>query len=429
MALQLDTIRAAADRVAASHHLEVVELDFSGGAKHRTLRVFIEKDKPTRAALIELARAAESGAPLDPTEPLPNLPSGVPAEQLSGVTHEDCSAFTHDFGTLLDIEDLIPGAEYTLEVSSPGLERKLSKPADYTRFLGSLAKLQTFTAIDANRHFQGRLTAFDGTTLTLDPAAIKQKGKGKKSPAPEPVTIPLRQHRKSYPHSRNLSLFPAIGFTMASPLYQSIEALSREKGIEPAVVVSAIEDAIALATRKYYKTTENYARRKWTRIPAKIRAYVYKTVVETPDLVTDEAKRTHPRRRPRNGSRSRGRRRTPLLQKDTSPLGRIAAQMAKQVIFQKVREAERDTVYNEYNHRAGEVLNAIVKRLEPMDIIFDIGKTEARMPKGASSPAWSRFAVGERVRVVLLRVDRCRQRPPGHRLPRRPRPRPEPLSI
>jgi N utilization substance protein A len=96
--------------------------------------------------------------------------------------------------------------------------------------------------------------------------------------------------------------------------------------------------------------------------------------------------------------------------KDTTPLGRIAAQMAKQVIFQKVREAERDTVFNEYNHRAGEVLNATVKRLEPMDVIFDLGKAEARMPKREQSRL-EQFAVGERVRVVLLRVDRAAKGP------------------
>ena len=96
--------------------------------------------------------------------------------------------------------------------------------------------------------------------------------------------------------------------------------------------------------------------------------------------------------------------------KDTTPLGRIAAQMAKQVIFQKVREAERDTVFHEYNHRAGEVLNATVKRLEPMDVIFDLGKAEARMPKREQSRL-EQFAVGERVRVVLLRVDRAAKGP------------------
>ncbi len=123
MALNIDQIRAIADRVAASHSLDIVDIEFSGGAKHRTLRVFIEKNAETRARLIQLAKAAEAGDPLDPTEPVPDLPSGVPAEMLSGVTHDDCVTFTHGFGTLLDVEDLVPGAEYTLEISSPRLER------------------------------------------------------------------------------------------------------------------------------------------------------------------------------------------------------------------------------------------------------------------------------------------------------------------
>src|ERR1700734_2349926 len=190
---------------------------------------------------------------------------------------------------------------------------------------------------------------------------------------------------------------------MASVLYQSIETLSRDKGIEPAVVVGAVEDAIALATRKYYKTQENM-RAEMDRETGEIRAYVFKTVVETPDQVEDDVNQM---------TLEQARELAPEVEvggelrfyKDTTPLGRIAAQMAKQVIFQKVREAERDTVFNEYNHRAGEVLNAPVKRLEPMDVIFDLGKAEARMPRREQSRL-EQFAVGERVRVVLLRVDR-----------------------
>src|SRR6202789_2906935 len=195
---------------------------------------------------------------------------------------------------------------------------------------------------------------------------------------------------------------------MASVLYQSIETLSRDKGIEPAVVVGAVEDAIALATRKYYKTQENM-RAEMDRETGEIRAYVFKTVVESPEQVEDdinqitleEANELAPG--VEVGSEIR-------MYKDTTPLGRIGAQMAKQVIFQKVREAERDTVFNEYNHRAGEVLNATVKRLEPMDVIFDLGKAEARMPKREQSRL-EQFAVGERVRVVLLRVDRAAKGP------------------
>ncbi len=195
---------------------------------------------------------------------------------------------------------------------------------------------------------------------------------------------------------------------MASVLYQSIEALSREKGIDPEIVVGAVEDAIALATRKFYKTLESM-RAELDRETGELRAYVFKTVVEAPEQVEDELNQM---------TLDQARELAPEVEiggelrfyKDTSPLGRIAAQMAKQVIFQKVREAERDIVFNEYAHRTNEVLNATVKRLEPMDTIFDLGKAEARMPKREQSRL-EQFSVGERVRVVLLRVDRAAKGP------------------
>src|SRR5246500_4722064 len=195
---------------------------------------------------------------------------------------------------------------------------------------------------------------------------------------------------------------------MASVLYQSIEALSRDKGIDPQIVVTAVEDAIALATRKYYKTQENM-RAELDRESGEIRAYVYKTVVEAPEqledpvnqITLDDARALAPE--VETGGEIR-------YYKPTDVLGRIAAQMAKQVIFQKVREAERDTVFNEYAHRQGEVMTAMVKRLELQDVIFDLGKAEARMPRREQSRL-EQFSVGERVRVILLRVDRAAKGP------------------
>jgi ribosome maturation factor RimP len=187
MALQIEEIRAMAQRVAASHQLELVDIEFQGGVKFRTLRIFLEKNAAERA---KLAHLVETGAEVD-------LPQGVPVEMLSGVTHEDCANFARDFGTMLDVEDLVPGAEYTLEVSSPGLERKLSTPGDFARFQGSLVKLQTFTAINNNRQWQGRLTAFSENVLTLDLAAIKQKGKARKAATEQIVTIPLANVEKA----------------------------------------------------------------------------------------------------------------------------------------------------------------------------------------------------------------------------------------
>jgi ribosome maturation factor RimP len=184
MAVSLDEIRSAAQRVAASHGLDVVDLEFVGPAKERTLRVYLEKNAEGRAQL-KAAIAAASG---DGAESLPErLREGrLAVEQLSGVTHEDCAAFSRDFGVLLDVEDLVPGAAYTLEASSPGLDRKLSRPEDFDRFVGCLVKVQTFEPIRNNRHWQGRLVAGPGSkaekgNIAIDLAAVKQNSKSRKT--------------------------------------------------------------------------------------------------------------------------------------------------------------------------------------------------------------------------------------------------------
>jgi ribosome maturation factor RimP len=166
MALQMDEIRRLAERVAGSHHLEIVDVEFGGGGKSRALRVYVEKDAAERKRLAERAAAGE----------LEDLPKGVPVELLSGVTHEDCAAFATDFGTLLDVEDVVPGSEYTLEVSSPGLERKLSRAEEFERFSGSLVKVKTFSPVKESRMWTGRLLGFADGVLRIDLAAVKQKG-------------------------------------------------------------------------------------------------------------------------------------------------------------------------------------------------------------------------------------------------------------
>jgi ribosome maturation factor RimP len=195
MAVSMDAIRSAADRVAASHGLEVVEVEFLGAGKARSLRVYVEKDAAGREAL----KAKAAAAAADPEAESLGLPSGVPVEALSGVTHEDCASFAVDFGTLLDVEDLIPGStEYTLEVSSPGIERKLYRAADYERFNGFIVTARLFTAINSMKTLTGRMT-FADDVVTLDLAAVKQKGKKKQGapPPPEKVTIPLRDIEKA----------------------------------------------------------------------------------------------------------------------------------------------------------------------------------------------------------------------------------------
>jgi transcription termination/antitermination protein NusA len=192
---------------------------------------------------------------------------------------------------------------------------------------------------------------------------------------------------------------------MANLLYQQIEMLSREKHIEPAVVVSAIEDAMCVAARKYYKTEEDL-RGKFNSETGQVDVFSVMTVVEevadpTKEISLDDARKKNPDAVV--GTEI-------LTNKPTDVLGRIAAQTAKQVILQKVREAERDTIFNEYNGRVGELVTVIVKRAEGPDLIVDMGRTEARLPKREQSKLET-YNIGERLRVVIKMVDRAAKGP------------------
>src|SRR6266480_3103812 len=152
MALDVDRVRDIAERVAASAGSEIVEVELRGGGKARMLRIFI--DKP------------------------------------GGVTHEDCANLSREVGTILDVEDVIPGGSYLLEVSSPGLDRKLTRAADYERFTGSRVKVMTRQPVNGSRHFEGRLESFQQGRLTIEMNAGRKKpwpGSG----APQKLEIEL----------------------------------------------------------------------------------------------------------------------------------------------------------------------------------------------------------------------------------------------
>lgn len=168
--MDIDRIRETAARVAASHGLDIVELEFHGAGKHRILRVFIEKGAEERKKLAETGAGQLAGGD--------NTWRSL-GDRLAGVNLEDCERFSRDFGTVLDVEELIPGSEYTLEVSSPGLDRKLHGIEDYRRFSGMLVKVQTFEPVAGNRHWQGRLTEVSGQNIRLEP---KSRGSGRGKP-------------------------------------------------------------------------------------------------------------------------------------------------------------------------------------------------------------------------------------------------------
>ena len=183
-------------------------------------------------------------------------------------------------------------------------------------------------------------------------------------------------------------------------IYQSIEMLSKEKGIDPQIVLDAVKDAMLAAARKHFRSQEDLVADLDERT-GNIQIYSVKQVV---DAVEDPLKQItlSAARRIDPGAQVGTEIRDP---KPTDVLGRISAQTAKQVILQKVREAERDSVYSEFQGRQGELVNCVVKRLEGQDYLVDMGKTEARLLKKEQSRV-ENFSVGDRVRCVIKGVER-----------------------
>ena len=124
-----------AQRVGASEGIEIVDVQLLGGGKARLLRIFIDKPE--------------------------------------GVSHGDCELISQQVGTILDMEDVVPGDSYTLEVSSPGVERKLSRPQDFERFVGKKAKVLLREPVDNQRHWEGRLAGVTEGVIALEPQAGK----------------------------------------------------------------------------------------------------------------------------------------------------------------------------------------------------------------------------------------------------------------
>jgi N utilization substance protein A len=201
---------------------------------------------------------------------------------------------------------------------------------------------------------------------------------------------------------------------MSNPLQQTIEALAKEKGIEPDVVISAIEEAVATASRKYYKTGENLKTR-FNLETGQVDLFALKQVVQevanpATEIAIDEARQLYQQLYGADVANSIELGDDMEFPKPTEVLGRIAAQTAKQVIFQKVREAERENIFAEYNQRIGDVVNGTVKRFENGDIIIEIGRIEAVLPRKEQSRAES-YAPADRVRTVIKGVNRSAKGP------------------
>src|ERR1700743_2186218 len=181
--------------------------------------------------------------------------------------------------------------------------------------------------------------------------------------------------------------------------------LSRVKNFEPEVVVAAIEDAMVVAARKDYKSEEDL-RAKFNQETGQVEVFSVMTVVE--EVVDPKKEVSLADAKKKNPSAEVG---TEIVaSKPTDAFGRITAQTFKQVILEKVREGERDTIFNEYHNRVGELVTVVVKRAEGPDLIVDMGRTEARLPKREQSKLET-YNIGERLRVVIKMVDRAAKGP------------------
>jgi N utilization substance protein A len=183
-------------------------------------------------------------------------------------------------------------------------------------------------------------------------------------------------------------------------IYQSIEILSKEKGIDPQIVFDAVKDAMVVAARKYYKGAEDLVA-DFDMKDGSLKIFAVRQVVETVadkerELTLDEARKISSTAE--IGEQVR-------ISKPIDVLGRISAQTFKQVILQKVREAERETIHAEYSGRVGELVNCTIKRIEGQDLVVDLGKIEARIPKKEQSRLES-FSAGERIRCVIKSVEK-----------------------
>jgi N utilization substance protein A len=184
-------------------------------------------------------------------------------------------------------------------------------------------------------------------------------------------------------------------------IYQSIEILSKEKGIDPKIILDAVKDAMLVAARKHFHTTEDLVADLDEQTGA-IHIFgvrrVVNEVADTDKEISLEAARA---------IKADAELDTEIrFAKPTEALGRISAQTAKQVILQKVREAERENIYSEYSGRVGELVTCIIKRVEGQDLMADLGKTEARLPKKEQSKLES-FSVGDRIRCIIKSVEKA----------------------
>lgn len=175
--MQLEKIRAAAERVARSEGLEIHDVEWKVG-RQRFLRITLDRPWPTPDGSVESSRPG------------------------AGITHADCQRVSEQLSTLLDVEELVPGGSYILEVSSPGMDRQLLRPAEYQRFAGRLAQLTLTEPVEGATFYEARLAGFtegpEGVAVKIEPKPAGKHRRNEPAATPRVVSVPFNKIKKAH---------------------------------------------------------------------------------------------------------------------------------------------------------------------------------------------------------------------------------------
>ncbi len=343
----------------------------------------------------------------------------IMAERPDGqMSVDDCASISRRLSPVLDAYDPMPG-RYRLEVSSPGIDRPLVRPSDFANFAGHEAKVELKELVDGRKRFRGVIEG-----VAKDEARLKIELAGQAEPVVIGLPFSLISEAKLVTDMQNLKAdlsgkkptldnFRWRMSDMAQAgvsanrleLLQIADAVAREKAIDRQVVIAAMEDAIQKAAKSRYGS-ENEIRAEVDPKTGEIRLARLLEVVE--DVTMEATQISLQEARRRNPEAQVG----DFIAEELPPLdfGRVAAQNAKQVIVQKVREAERERQYDEFKDRVGEIVNGIVKRVEYGNVIVDLGRAEAIVRRDETLPR-ENFRYGDRIRAYVYDVRREQRGP------------------
>src|SRR5699024_2084079 len=307
-----------------------------------------------------------------------------------GVDLNDCSLISEELSEKLDEEDPIKSA-YMLEVSSPGAERPLKTKKDFQSHINENIYVSLYVHIEGEKEYEGTLISLQNDIVTIE---YKYRHTKKQ------VEIPFDKIAKA-----RLAMMLQRGIKMSSELFDAINYLESEKGIDKEILIEALEAALISAYKKNFQSANNVSV-KFDEEAGAMDIYARKTVVEEVENELEEISLEEAREINLDYELD------DIVEIEVTPknFGRIAAQAAKQVVTQRVREAERGIIYSEYVDREEDVMTGIIQRVDGNFVHVDLGKIEAKLAK-AEQIATEEYRVHDRIKVFVTKVENTNKGP------------------